>query len=160
MQQCQQQLEQYLQGQQIAYQIQHHPLAYTAQKIAETEHVPGKMVAKSVVVFADNNMILLVLPADRRVDFDKVQAHTGAQTVRLAEEREFQNAFPDCAIGAMPPFGNLYNIPVYVEQSLAQQDTIIFPVGTHTETMSLHYADFERLARPGVIEFGRKPLNA
>lgn len=158
--QCQQQLERYLGDQQIAYQIQHHPLAFTAQKIAEYEHISGKQVVKSVIVHADGKPALLVLSAASRVDLNKVQEHLGAQEVRLAREDEFRMLFPDCEVGAMPPFGNLYNIPIYVEKDLARQETIVFPIGTHTETMSLKYEDFERLAQPTVCEFALKPMHA
>ena len=154
---CQEQLEQYLHEHQIPYQIQHHPVAFTAQRIAQGEHISGKQVAKSVVVFADTTMVLLVLPAAFRVDLQKVQECLGAKQVRLAHEDEFQTAFPGCEVGAMPPFGNLYSLPVHVEQSLTTQQTIVFPIGTHTETMSLTYADFERLLHPSILEFALKP---
>lgn len=154
---CQEQLEQYLQDRKIAYQIQHHPQAYTAQQIAECEHVSGKKVAKSVVASADNKTVLLVIPAAYRVDLDKVRKLIGAQDTHLIQEDAFQSIFPDCEVGSMPPFGNLYKLPVYVEQSLARQETIVFPIGTHTETMSLKYADFERLVQPTVAEFALTP---
>jgi len=153
---CQEQLEQYLREQHIPYQIQHHLVAFTAQQIAEGEHISGKKVAKSVVVFADNTMVLLVLPAAFRVDLQKVQECLGAKQVHLAREEEFQTAFPGCEVGAIPPFGNLYGLPVYVEQSLTTQETIVFPIGTHTETMSLKYADFERLLHPTILKFALK----
>jgi Ala-tRNA(Pro) deacylase len=155
--QCQMKLEQYLRQEQVTYQIQHHSVAFTAQQIAESEHISGKKVVKSVIVLADNRKILLALPASLQVDLDKVQAHLGAQSVLLAHEDEFKADFPDCEVGTMPPFGNLYSIPVYVEQSLTRQETIVFPIGTRTETMSLKYADFERLVHPTVIEFALKP---
>jgi len=154
---CQEQLEQYLRERQVAYQIQHHPQAYTAQQIAECEHISGKKVAKSVVVLSDNVKVLLVLPASQRVDLDKVRAELGAQNVILAHEEEFRSSFPDCEVGSMPPFGNLYNIPVCVETSLTRQENIVFPIGTHTETMSLKYADFARLVQPKVADFALKP---
>jgi Ala-tRNA(Pro) deacylase len=154
---CQEQLEQYLRDRKIAYQIQHHPQAYTAQQIAECEHISGKKVAKSVVASADKKMMLLVIPAAYRVDLDKVRTLLGAQDVRLASEDEFQNIFPGCEVGSMPPFGNLYKLPVYVEKSLTRQETIVFPIGTHTETMSLKYADFERAVQPTVAEFALTP---
>jgi Ala-tRNA(Pro) deacylase len=102
-------------------------------------------------------MVLLVLPAAFRVDLQKVGECLGAKQVRLAHEEEFQTTFPGCEVGAMPPFGNLYGLPVYVEQSLTTQQSIVFPVGTHTETMSLAYADFERLLHPSILEFALKP---
>jgi Ala-tRNA(Pro) deacylase len=154
---CQEQLEQYLREQHIPYQIQHHPLAFTAQKIAEGEHISGYKVAKSVVVFADTTMVLLVIPATFRVDLQKIQACLGARQVRLAREDEFQATFPGCDVGAIPPFGHLYGLPVYVEQSLTKQESIVFPIGTHTETMSIKYANFEHLIHPTVLEFALKP---
>jgi len=154
---CQEQLEQYLRDRQVAYLIQHHPQVYTSQNIAECEHISGKKVAKSVIVIADGNEALLVLPATARVDLDKARTCLKARDVRLAREEEFRNTFPNCEVGAMPPFGNLYNLPVYVEPSLSAQETIVFPCGTHTETMSLKYADFERLVQPTIAEFSLKP---
>ena len=154
---CQEQLEQYLRERKVAYQIQHHPQAYTAQQIAECEHISGKKVAKSVVFLTDNMKVLLVLPASHRVDIDKVRALLGTQNVTLAHEEEFRSNFPNCEVGSMPPFGNLYSIPVYVEESLTRQENIVFPIGTHTETMSLKYAEFARLVQPKVAEFALKP---
>jgi Ala-tRNA(Pro) deacylase len=153
--QCKERLESYLNEHQVPFQIQQHVRAFSAQKIAEGEHIPGNMVAKTVIVLADNQMIELVLPASYRADLNKFRAILQAKEVRLAHEEEFFDAFPDCEVGAMPPFGNLYGVPVYVEESLTKQETIVFPVGTYTETMSLHYADFERLVHPKVIAFAQ-----
>ena len=111
------------------------------------------MVAKTVIVVADGKKIMFVLPASYRVDLDQVQAMLGAGEVRLAHEAELVRTFPDCAVGTMPPFGNLYGLPVYVEKRLTEDETIVFPVGTYTETMSLRYADFERLVHPQVTVF-------
>ena len=115
------------------------------------------MVAKTVIAWADHQMIALVLPASYRADLGKVRDLLGAQEIRLAHEAEFATTFPDCAIGTMPPFGNLYGIPVYVEQHLAAQEKMVFPAGTYTETMSLRYRDFERLVHPRVIVFASTP---
>lgn len=153
--QCKERLEVYLREHQVPFQVQQHARVFNAQKIAESEHIPGKMVAKTVIVLADNKMILLILPASYRVDLNKVQAVLGAKEIRLAHEAEFAATFPDCEVGSMPPFGNLYGIPVYVEKSLADQETMVFPVGTHTDTMSLKYADFERLVQPRVMAFAQ-----
>lgn len=155
---CQEQLEQYLRERKVGYQIQHHPQAYTAQQIAEREHISGKRVAKSVVVQADASKVLLVLPASQRVDLSRVRAILGAQEVHLANEEDLRRLFPNCDVGAMPPFGNLYSLPVYVERSLTTQESIVFPIGTHTETMSLAYLDFERLVQPTVAEFALRPM--
>jgi len=153
--QCREQLEAYLREHQVPFQLQHHAQAFSAQKIAESEHISGKMVAKTVVVMADNHMIALVLPASYRADLNKIQAALGTREIRLAHEAEFVATFPDCEVGTMPPFGNLYGIPVYVEKRLTEEETIIFPVGTYTDTMSLKYADFERLVHPKVMTFAR-----
>ena len=153
--QCKERLEAYLHEHQVPFQLQYHAQAFSAQKIAESEHIPGEMVAKTVIAWADGNMISLVLPASYRADLNKVRAALGAREIRLAHEAEFTATFPDCEVGTMPPFGNLYGIPVYVETSLTGQGTMTFPVGTYTDTMSLRYADFERLVHPGVIAFAQ-----
>jgi Ala-tRNA(Pro) deacylase len=153
--QCRERLEAYLREHQVPFQVQHHARVFGAQKIAESEHIPGKMVAKTVIVLADNNIIALILPASQRADLDKARTALGAKELRLAQEAEFAVTFPDCEVGTMPPFGNLYGIPVYVEQGLAELETMIFPVGTYTDTMSLKYADFERLVHPKVMAFAR-----
>jgi Ala-tRNA(Pro) deacylase len=113
-----------------------------------------------VIVSADNQMVMLVLPAPYRVDFGRVGQVLGAREVRLVEESELKVAFPDCDVGAMPPFGTLYHLPMYVEKRLAEDATIVFPVGTHTETMRLTYADYERLIQPTLAEFARPPQEA
>jgi Ala-tRNA(Pro) deacylase len=152
---CKERLEHYLQEQRVPYEVQEHPIAYTAQDVAYREHIPGKLVAKVVMIYADGKMVMLVLPAPSRVDFARVKHLLGTEQVRLADEVELGLAFPDCEVGAMPPFGNLYQMPVYVDSSLAEDETIVFPVGTHTETMRLNYADFERLVNPTLAEFAQ-----
>ena len=154
---CIRRLEAYLRGRGIPYQLQHHPAAYSAQHVAQSEHVPGRLVAKVVVVLADGKLAMLVLPAPYRADLDRVAALLGAQDVRLAEEREFADTFPDCEVGAEPPFGHLYGLPVYVDGSLAEDETIVFRAGTHTDTVSLRYSDYAALASPTVGEFARRP---
>jgi len=150
---CKERLDAYLRENKVPFQVIHHPLAYTAQEVAAAEHVPGKMLAKVVMVFADGKLVMLALPAPHRVDLNKAAAALGAKEVRLAHEEEFVAAFPDCEVGAMPPFGNLYDLPVYMDKALAEDDTIIFQAGTHTDTVSLKYADFERLVKPRVGDF-------
>jgi Ala-tRNA(Pro) deacylase len=151
---CKEKLETYLRDNKVPYQTQRHALAYTAQEVAASEHVPGKMVAKVVMVKADAKIVMLVLPAPKRVDLGKVSAALGAKDVSLAHESEFGSLFPECEVGAMPPFGNLYGVPVYVDKELAQDETIVCPDGTHTDTLSLKYADFERLVKPKVADLG------
>jgi Ala-tRNA(Pro) deacylase len=150
---CKDRLETYLRENQVAYQVQHHPSAFTAQDVAAKEHIPGKQLAKVVMVMADSNLVMLVVPAPGRVDLPGLAGVLGAKDARLAEESEFANSFPDCELGAMPPFGNLYDMPAYIDRSLANEDTIFFQAGTHTDTMSIKYADFARLVQPNVAEF-------
>jgi Ala-tRNA(Pro) deacylase len=154
---CKERIESYLRAHQVAYETQQHARAYTAQEVAASEHLPGRMVAKVVMVLADGQMTMLVVPADRRVDLAKVARALGVQDIWLADEREFTGIFPDCEVGAMPPFGNLYGLPVYVDRALAEDDTIVFQAGTHTETMQMKYADYDRLLQPAVIEIVRDP---
>jgi Ala-tRNA(Pro) deacylase len=153
---CRNRLEAYLRENQVPFQVQHHPRVVTAQEVAASEHVPGKMVAKVVMVLAGDEMIMLALPAPYQVDLEKVGTLLDAEEVRLADEEEFEGAFPDCEVGAMPPFGNLYDLPVFVEEALAEDETIFFRAGTHTDTMSVRYADFERLVEPTVAEFAHQ----
>lgn len=155
--QCKERLEAYLRENKVPFQTQHHAQVFTAQEVAGSEHIAGKMLAKVVMVLADGKLTMLALPAPYVVDFSKTKAALGAQEVRLAEEREFTSAFPDCAVGAMPPFGDLYDLPVCVDKALADDETIVFNAGTHTDTMSLKYADYERLAKPTVADFSRRP---
>ena len=142
----------FLKEQGVPFQTQHHAQAFTAQEIAASEHVPGKMVAKVVMLTDGDELAMVVLPAPDHVDLKKATAAIGGKTVRLAEEREFAQRFPDCEIGAMPPFGNLYDVPVYVDAGLTEDETIVFNDGNHTDTMSLTYKDFERIVRPTVAD--------
>jgi Ala-tRNA(Pro) deacylase len=150
---CRDRLENYLRENQVRFEEHHHPRAVSAQEVAASEHVPGRMLAKTVMVLADGEMVMLALPAPYQVDLEKAAAALGVDEVRLAEEEEFEDSFPDCEVGAMPPFGNLYGVPVYVEKTLAEDETIVFRSGTHTETMSVSYSDFERLVEPTVAVF-------
>src|ERR671913_2236106 len=152
---CRDRLEDYLREKGVPFEVQHHPRAITAQEVAATEHVPGKMLAKVVMVMVDGEMVMLSLPAPYQVDLEKVGKVLGAEETRLADEEEFESTFPDCEVGAMPPFGNLYDLPVYVEETLAEDETIVFRAGTHTDTMSVTYADFNRLVEPTVAKFAR-----
>lgn len=152
---CMERLEQYLHEHEIAFQIQHHRTAYTSGEVAAVEHVPGKMVAKTVLGFADGKLAMLVLPSTYLVDYKKAASALEVAEFRLADEEEFASTFPDCEVGAMPPFGNLYNLPVYVDSSLSSDETIVFPAGTHTESMSVRYVDFERLVQPATVDFAR-----
>jgi Ala-tRNA(Pro) deacylase len=142
----------YLREHGVSFEVQRHPVAYTAQKVAASEHVPGRMFAKVVMVEADGELVMLVLPASAAVDTARAAEVLGGRPVHLAAEREFAPRFHDCEAGAMPPFGNLYDVPVVAERTLGENEQIVFQAGTHATTMSLAYADFERLVRPTVGE--------
>jgi Ala-tRNA(Pro) deacylase len=152
---CKERLEAYLREQQVPFEVQHHRVAYMAQDVAAIEHIPSELMAKVVLVFADGTLTMLVLPASHRVDIAHVGAAIGAKKVYLAGEREIAAAFPDCEVGAMPPFGNLYGIRMYVDRSLAEDARFVFQAGTHTDTISMAYADYARLVQPRVAAFAR-----
>ena len=151
---CKERLEAYLREKGVPSQNQHHARAITAQEVAAAEHVPGRMFAKTVMVTPDDevSMVMLVLPAPNHVNPLKASEALGVSEVHLADEERFADTFPDCEVGAMPPFGNLYDVPVYVDRALVEDETIVFRSGTHTDTMSVSYADFERLVSPTVAD--------
>jgi Ala-tRNA(Pro) deacylase len=152
---CKDRLEQYLRENGVPFEVQHHPRVFTAQEVAAVEHIPGDRLAKVVMAVADDKPVMLALPASYRVDTEKAAAMVGTGQLRLADEREFESQFSDCEVGAMPPFGNLYDVDVYVDEALAREQTIVMRAGTHTDTLSLRYSDFARLVQPRVGEFGR-----
>lgn len=132
--------------------IRHSP-AFTAPEVAASAHVKGRDFAKTVIVMIEGAMAMVVLPASRRIVIHDLREMLGTEHVRLATEAEFKGLFPDCDVGAMPPFGNLYGLPVYVASSLAMESEIAFNAGTHTEIIQMAYDDFEDLVKPEVIDF-------
>ena len=153
---CSQRLEAYFRANRVPYQVQFHRWADSAKEVAAVEHVPEKNLAKVVMVVADGELTMVVVPATHRLDLPFVAAALGDDYVRLAREEEFAATFPDCAVGAMPPFGNLYGVPVWVDATLTADETIVFQAGSHTETMTIAYADFERLVHPRVATFAHR----
>jgi Ala-tRNA(Pro) deacylase len=129
-----------------------HSLAYTAQGIAALTHFSGKQLAKTVIVKIDGILTMTVIPAPAHVDLDQLRLLSGARMVELATEREFKDAFPDCETGAMPPFGNLYDMTVYVDAGLAEYEEITFSAGTHRELVRMNWVDMVRLVNPIVNE--------
>ena len=152
---CKERVEAYLREQRVPFESQHHRVTFTAQEVAASEHLPGDVVAKVVMVFADADMVMLVLPASHRANLSKVAAELGVINVWLADEHEFSEIFRDCEIGAMPPFGNLYGVPVYVDRTLAEDEVIVFQAGTHSDTISMRYADYARLVQPAIVDIVR-----
>jgi Ala-tRNA(Pro) deacylase len=149
-------LKQFLDAEGVRYVSVLHSVAYTSQEIASLAHISGRELTKTVMVFVDGRLAMAVLPASVQVGLDRLKALTKAKEVRLATEREFRDAFPDCETGAMPPFGNLYGMPVYVDISLFS-DEIIFNAGTHRELIRMSFSDFERLVKPVVGDFAVSP---
>ncbi len=150
----------YLEENQVHYTHHTHGTAYTAQEVAAQEHVPGRMMAKTVVVHTGDGFILAVLPAPLRVDLGAVRAALGKPEARLATEAEFAKLFPDSETGAMPPFGNLYGLDVYADESLARDEEIVFNAGTHQDTIRMRYEDFARLVKPKVMALAAHPSAA
>jgi Ala-tRNA(Pro) deacylase len=146
-------LKEFLDGEKIQYRVIRHEEAFTAQGIAASAHIPGRELAKTVMVKLDGRMAMAVLPASYKVNFKLLKEASGAKRVELASEQEFKDMFPECAIGAMPPFGNLYGIDVYVAQSLTGNEMIAFNAGSHIELIRMSYNDFERLVQPKTMKF-------
>lgn len=151
-------LKEYLDMNKIRYVTITHSTAYTAQEIAAYAHIKGRKMAKTVIIKMDGKLAMAILPASYKVDFDHLREATGAGRVRLASEQEFKDAFPGCEVGAMPPFGNLYGIEVFVAASLVEDEEIAFNAGTHTEIIRMEYKDFEFLVKPKIIRFTTKML--
>ncbi|MDX1431192.1 MAG: YbaK/EbsC family protein [Gammaproteobacteria bacterium] len=148
-------LTEFLDDHHVKYVTIKHSLAYTAQQIAHSAHIPGKELAKTVMVKLDGRMVMAIVRGPDRVDLERLRAVSRAEKVELADEDEFRGMFPGVDPGAMPPFGNLYGMPVYVDERLAADEVIAFNAGTHSELIELAYADFERLVEPRVARFAK-----
>ena len=144
-------LKKFLDDHEVKYTTITHSPAFTAQEIAHSAHISGKDVAKTVIAKADGEMVMVVLPASDQVVFDFLKAAVGADKVELATEWEFQDRFPECELGAMPPFGNLFGMEVFVSEGLSEDDEIAFNAGSHTELIKMKYRDFEKLVNPRVV---------
>ncbi|HWP94377.1 MAG TPA: YbaK/EbsC family protein [Gammaproteobacteria bacterium] len=149
-------LKEFLDSNKIKYVSIAHSLAYTAQEIAASAHVKGRELAKTVMVKLDGRLAMAVLPASRKVDFERLKKASGARQAELASEEEFKSRFPDCDVGAMPPFGNLYGMEVYVSDELTEDEEIAFNAGSLTELIRMKYKDFERLAKPKIVRLTRE----
>ena len=141
-------LTSYLNEHKVKYTTISHTPAYTAQEIAASAHMPGMQVAKSVVVKIDGKLCILVEPANYKVDLKALQVQLGAHSVELAHEYEFEDTFPGCETGAVPPIGELFDVDVYVDDVIKYQDEIAFSAGNHSELVKMRYSDFEKLVKP------------
>lgn len=148
------QLTDYLQEKNVQFTLHEHSVGFTAQEVAQATHIRGKDFAKTVMVKVDSIMSMLVMPSNYAIDLNAIAKHLNAVDVELAEEVEFSDLFPQCKTGAMPPFGNLFDIPVYVADALVDDHKIAFNAGNHNEIMRIDYSDFERLVQPKVVRGG------
>jgi Ala-tRNA(Pro) deacylase len=146
-------LKKFLDDNNIQYVTITHSQAFTAQKIAASAHIPGKDLAKTVIVKIDGRMAMAVLPGSYRIDMKTLQEVTGSHNIELASEEEFKEMFPECETGAMPPFGNLYDMEVFVAASLTEDEEIAFNAGSHTELIKLSFEDYKRLVNPNILTF-------
>ena len=151
-----QQLKEFLDDHDVKYVCISHAQMFTAQEIAASAHIPGGELAKTVIAKVDGRMVMAVLPASYRLILDLLKEAAGAKRVALAAEQEFRHLFPGCEVGAMPPFGNLYGVDVYVSESLAEDDEIAFNAGSHTELIRMSFRDFDRLVNPRLVKLSSK----
>lgn len=147
------QLVEFLDSNRIKYVNVTHSTAFTAQDVAESAHIPGREMAKTVIVWMDGAMAMVVLPASSMIDFNKLKGAAAAKSIELASESEFKDRFPACEVGAMPPFGNLFNMKVFVDKALAEDKEIAFNAGTHHELIRMPYADYVQLVKPNSAAF-------
>jgi len=151
-------LEEYLNKEQVNYRRIIHSRAYTAQKTAAFAHISGKEVAKTVMVKIDGRLCMAVIPASSSLDTNALKKATGASDIRLANELEFKNQFTDCEVGAMPPFGNLYNMDVFVARELTKDPFIAFNACNHSELIQLSFKDYQRLVKPSILDISYHPV--
>ncbi len=144
----------FLKSKGVKYKVTKHEPAFTAQGMAAAEHEPGKYVAKPVIVKADDEYVMCVLPASYKIDLDALKSQLGAKSVALAREKDMGKIFDDCELGAEPPFGNLYDLPTIMDKSLEQDDHIVFQGGTYEEAIRMNMDDYLKLATPKILEFG------
>ena len=137
----------------VSYEVSEHEPAFTAQQMAAVEHEPGKFVAKPVIVKADDKYVMCVLAAPHKIDMKALKKQLGAKSVKLVEEKEIGKLFPDCALGAEPPFGNLYDLPIIMDKALENDDHITFQGGSHEKAIRMSMDDYRKLVSPKVLEF-------
>jgi Ala-tRNA(Pro) deacylase len=148
-------LKAFLDKSKVGYHVLKHHERFTASEIAQALHVPGQDLAKVVMIQLDGRLVMAVLPANHRVNLAAFAESAGGELAVLATEQEFKDTFPDCEVGAMPPFGNLYGVDVFVDESLTADEQIVFEGGNHHEAVKLAYADFAGLVQPTVADFAQ-----
>jgi Ala-tRNA(Pro) deacylase len=153
-------ITEFLNGNAIKYVLITHSPAFTAQEVAASVHVPGKSFAKTIIARIDGELAMVVVPATRHVDTELLRNVTGATHVEIADESEFVNRFEGCQLGAMPPFGNLFGIPTFVERGLAKRESIAFNAGSHTDVIIMRFADYRRVVHPKLVRVATPPVAA
>jgi Ala-tRNA(Pro) deacylase len=148
-------LENLLDNSHVAYSVTAHPVAYTARQVAAVEHIPADEVAKPVILAEPKGYVMAVVPGDSDVNMKSLRRALGASQLRLASEEEIENLFPDVEVGAMPPIGDLYGLPMIVDRSLSEHDEIVFNGGTHREAVHMKFEDYRRVTRPKMADFTR-----
>jgi len=149
-------IKKYLDSQHVPYDVINHKATYTAQEIAAAAHISGKNLAKTVIIKLDGKLAMAVLPAAYRINFRRLREALGADQVELAHEEDFKDLFPEYEVGAMPPFGNLYGLDVYIAESLTEDAEIAFNAGTHVDLVKMSYATFAGLVQPQVLRFSTR----
>lgn len=153
-------LRQFLDGHQVKYVVMSHSPAYTAQEVAQSSHIKGREIAKTVIVELDGELAMVVVPASQYVDFEYLKEATGSEHADLVSEAKFKDRFPDCEIGAMPPFGDLYGMKLIVDKRLTADKEIAFNAGNHRELIKMRFDDYERLANPVILDLTGNTRNA
>jgi Ala-tRNA(Pro) deacylase len=150
---CKMRVIEFLDESGIKYEVTEHKPAFTAQHMAAEEHEPGKYVAKPVIVEADGKHIMCVLSACYKIDMGKLKKQLGAKSLEFVQENEMNKMFPDCDLGAEPPFGNLYDLPTVIDKALENDDHILFQAGTHEKAIKMSMKDYRKIVEPKVLEF-------
>lgn len=149
-------LKQLLDERSIKYISINHSPAYTARETAASTFVPRREFAKTIIVDLDGDKVMTVVSASRHVDLARLRSLAGADKARLATEDEFKSLFPDCELGAMPPFGSLYQMPIYVDEMVTEVDDLCFNAGSHEQIMRMNCADYLQFEQPVVGAFAVK----
>ncbi len=147
-------LTEFLNSNKVKYATIAHSPAYTAAEVAQSAHIKGEQLAKTVILKADDRLLMIVVPASHRVDLDALEPVIGVGELELSSEKEFKDLFPTCEPGALPPFGKLYGMDVFVADCLAGNELITFCAGTHADLIQMDYKDFDRLSKPKLISAG------
>jgi Ala-tRNA(Pro) deacylase len=140
----------------VPYKVLEHRPVFSAQRLAQIEHEPGRFVAKPVIVKADGRFLMCVLPADAKIDLETLKGQLRAESTELADEEDIARLFPDCEVGAEPPFGNLFNLDTVMDKALEKDDHIVFRAGSHTKAVRLDMADYRKLVHPKVLNLHRQ----